>query len=48
MPADVQRVEPGLIYMVQLCDAPLEKPAAPDSLRRAATTQPAVPAPTTT
>jgi sugar phosphate isomerase/epimerase len=27
-PADVQRVEPGLIYMVQLCDAPLEKPAA--------------------
>jgi len=26
-PADVKKVEPGLIYMVQLCDAPLEKPA---------------------
>lgn len=26
-PADVKRVEPGLIYMMQLCDAPLEKPA---------------------
>ncbi len=26
-PADVKKVEPGLIYMVQLCDAPLNKPA---------------------
>jgi sugar phosphate isomerase/epimerase len=27
-PADVRRVEPGLIHMVQLCDAPLAPPAA--------------------
>ena len=26
-PADVKQVEPGLIYMVQLCDAPVKKPA---------------------
>lgn len=27
VPADLKKVDPGLIYMVQLCDAPLEKPA---------------------
>jgi sugar phosphate isomerase/epimerase len=26
-PADLKKVDPRLIYMVQLCDAPLEKPA---------------------